>query len=738
MARTSNVTVPFWTRDHFKEQVGKPLEETAKDARTRPEAIFCGRHKAGRLLGPTEITSESGPHGNNSYPPNIRKAQKKVTSKKDALLLEINCEPIEECTTEQNGWRTRGSSPLLGCLGNDYDSVGSKINSCAQPSRSSSMLDSFYDPSSSPLSISQQTSASSALYMALRKGCPRVKSPLCDDIAGSGKSSSDKVVDPLSKNRRGERQRPPHLDLSTLFPKPQTSSGPLCSPNSVMSSPSVMSLASGSIHSTSSSRPKWLRWRSSKSKGSSSYTNITSPQSSIAPVCAPTLSDSGLEPRDMQDWLRNAKSGELSKHRDVSECPKEPLEDGPGSSYLSRSASCSLPPAIRTLTSRMKYGLITGYDTKFDCTVSPYSDNRSCSRKTRKSRRPLRGPGQVAHTDLHTQSFLALSSSEDDNDGDLRSLHKPCRRSPKLNGHRYVCDAIRTGSKTITPPKQSCDVSKYIKARSSSLSYKATKGALEERSKLSDVLHSSRLGQLVRPERNLLEDGSTFDSSRRRADSPSAAESTQEPFIRIPIELQLRTDRFMAVTREEENLLEAMREKRASMRRAEFAEDHNNANEKRDIRCSPRRPKTANANKSSSIFLKANIFSFPTPPRLRSTKVLHHSSDAVSYKELSRFQQLTTVDERPVQEDRKSSKSSPDDSDRIKLNPSETLLSPPISQRSPFTPSPTKPSTVRSPSGDTVLVTFPEPSFYGDKTGHHRRRTVSSEMFFLDKVESET
>lgn len=726
MARTPDFTVPFRTRNHFQERFGKPREETTKATETRPETILCGRHKTGRLLGPTETTSNGRLHGNNSCPSRIPKVQEKVTGKKNTLLLEISCEPIEECIAEQSGWCTRGSSPLLGCLGNDYNSISSKMNSQAQPSGSSSALDTYYDSSSSPLSISQQTSASSALYMALRKGFPPIKSPLYDDKAWSGKSSNKKVSGPLSENRRGGKQRPPHLDLSTFFPKPQTSSEPLCSPQRVISSPSAMSLASGSIQSTSSSRSNGLKWRSSKSKGSSSYTNITSPQSSIVSVRTPTLSDSCLEPRDIQEWLRDAKSGEPSNYRVLSEYPKEPLEDGLESTCGSRSGSCSLSPVIRTLTSQMRDGLTTCYNKHFDYPA----DNRSCAKQTRRSQRPVRSPGKIARTDLHTQSFLELSSSEDDNDGNLRSLKKPRRRSPKLNGHCCVSNVIRLGSETLTPPKQSRDVSKYIKARSSSLSYKAIEGALEECLRTSVVPRSSRLGHSVGPERSLLEDSLAFNSSIRRAGSPPAAGTSQRPFIRIPTELQLRTDRFMTVTREEKNLLEAMREKRASMRRAYLAEDRNNAIEQKDVGDSPGRPKTANADKRSSLSFKANISSFPAPPNLRSIKIFSRSSDAIRYEELSQFQEIPTVDDGPIQEEQNSSERFPNDSYRIQSDSPETLLSPPINQRSPYAPFPIESSTELPSFGDISLVSFPEPSLSGNKAGHHRKRPLAARCSF--------
>ncbi|KAL1594456.1 hypothetical protein SLS60_010216 [Paraconiothyrium brasiliense] len=112
------------------------------------------------------------------------------------------------------------------------------------PTTSNSTLRSHYDAKNSPLSISQQTSDSAVRDMALRKGYPQISvhdrdhmpSPLAQEIT--------------EDDRRDYRKsKPPRLDLSKLFPKPKGHGGQefgaaLLSPNKLVNSPTAMSTVS--------------------------------------------------------------------------------------------------------------------------------------------------------------------------------------------------------------------------------------------------------------------------------------------------------------------------------------------------------------------------------------------------------------------------------------------------------------------------------------------------------------
>jgi hypothetical protein len=115
------------------------------------------------------------------------------------------------------------SSQLLGnqnyeCSQNSESGVDQTTQSL-RGYKSSSTLRSFYDPQQAPLSISQQTSDSSARDLALRKGCPPVVS-MEKSISQSPQASG--VSTPKSTKTGLIR-----LDLSMLFPKPSSRHGHL-------------------------------------------------------------------------------------------------------------------------------------------------------------------------------------------------------------------------------------------------------------------------------------------------------------------------------------------------------------------------------------------------------------------------------------------------------------------------------------------------------------------------------
>ncbi|KAL9106404.1 MAG: hypothetical protein Q9227_008546 [Pyrenula ochraceoflavens] len=150
--------------------------------------------------------------------------------------------------------KTRPSSPLLG---ERYQAASAFARSAADSKSrtlkeygSSSTLHSHYDAQKSPLSISQQTSASAARDYTLKKGSIPVM-PAPDqfsrpssrrDVAQSDTLMGTTKQEPRSRSNSKHRPRP--LDLSTFFPKPATSKAPLLSPHRYTNSPSPFSESS--------------------------------------------------------------------------------------------------------------------------------------------------------------------------------------------------------------------------------------------------------------------------------------------------------------------------------------------------------------------------------------------------------------------------------------------------------------------------------------------------------------
>lgn len=128
-----------------------------------------------------------------------------------------------------------------GRRGSDHSTASHRL----QPQTSNSTLRSHYDPKSSPLSISQQTSDSAVRDMALRRGKPLVVSNYNDYTASP---ISPLIVDE-TRRKDNRKSKPARLDLSKLFPKPKGGAGQeatntLLSPTKVVSSPAAMSMTS--------------------------------------------------------------------------------------------------------------------------------------------------------------------------------------------------------------------------------------------------------------------------------------------------------------------------------------------------------------------------------------------------------------------------------------------------------------------------------------------------------------
>jgi hypothetical protein len=108
------------------------------------------------------------------------------------------------------------------------------VSSSVRPRRSNSTIRSHYDARNSPMAISQQTSDSAVRDMALRKG----QRPVATEIEEEMEDSNTHIVKPV-------KNKPSRLDLSKLFPKPgQRYDKGLLSPNKMVVSPTAMSAIS--------------------------------------------------------------------------------------------------------------------------------------------------------------------------------------------------------------------------------------------------------------------------------------------------------------------------------------------------------------------------------------------------------------------------------------------------------------------------------------------------------------
>ncbi|KAL5118523.1 hypothetical protein ACEQ8H_003538 [Pleosporales sp. CAS-2024a] len=144
----------------------------------------------------------------------------------------------------------RVSSNVVGRAYSGDDRRGSGHSTASnrlRPQTSNSTLRSHYDAKSSPLSISQQTSDSAVRDMALTRGKPHV----VPDFNSNGYivSPVSPVIQEEARRKEQRKRKPTRLDLSKLFPKSKAGEAPappraLLSPAKMVNSPAALSISS--------------------------------------------------------------------------------------------------------------------------------------------------------------------------------------------------------------------------------------------------------------------------------------------------------------------------------------------------------------------------------------------------------------------------------------------------------------------------------------------------------------
>jgi hypothetical protein len=498
---------------------------------------------------------------------------------------------------------------------------------------STSSLHSFYDPAKSPLAISQQTSESSARDYALRKGCPPV----------TGFHAHPAIQDPHDEPRKPKkalqsklfRRRPPRIDLSTLFPKPRVSSGALLSPQRLTDSPSPISEASVD---------PFQRLKPKHSRSSTHTTNLSITQTRAAPepilqyrtqhsrvperMPKPTpamkhwfdqevLSDDEI-PDDTQSLAVSKPVLEQLENRhlrNISEDTIKPHSPPPSlpTPATSLHSNKGRSPAIAR-SSQLQATLLSSEDTKSNLSLA--SRRSTTSRKTSGS--------AMASADLTEESVLCLSFSSDEEEQEsafafptISALNKN-RDSVATSAYEsdtvQICTAeavssARSRSSKIHPhsPKSTSKTKRVIPQRSSSVAASATLSVPSSRNqRVTSSPHSSAFKSM--DSQKMSSTPSNLSRDEKYLSCRLPATTYKPPSIPQPSKAKNspRQSRIMTVTKEEESLLEAMRQKRAAMRQSLFQEGYMAAStctQEIPIHLDLNRPRTSH-NESQSSFLR--------------------------------------------------------------------------------------------------------------------------------------
>ena len=654
--------------------------------------------------------------------------------------------------------RNQPSSPLLGHKYNDGPLDWDDRTDCSglQPhrSQSSSTLRSYYDSSKSPLYISQQTSASSARDMALRKGYPPITRPLNQD-------GFESAVIPGPHDDTGSagasQSTPMHLDLSTLFPKPYFSDRTLLSPNKVVRSPSLISMVSGNSQSAPV-RPRWFSWERKRSKDSSSSDPAGSqPLPSVdegtqipetAAVKSPTQSS--------ETWFEGVEEEESAPE----DCQRDPLSGCQPEKYSSllKVGRDEIPRnhhQTRTKLERSQHWTSSHPNPKPNpkirvdrtCTRRDQSQSRQSSltngtkgTSSNGSQKSVRWEVDdrvaLSGDNLQNQSFLILSSSEDEVD-------KITLSEAKYRRHRIRAsiETSDTGDEV-----QFCSVEriKPIKPRPVvNMPKRRTRGfksaemvppvpSIPTRPQLNPRISSMKWRDDMK---SFPTDEDVSASPGHSRESSAASHSaSQISFTGSQNKVPVHGSKMMVVTEDEEKLLEAMRRKRADLRQGFLAGSRSDSRSMRQRTSSPR-PRTAGeGGRIESSYFETNRPTSPPPLTYGHVKFFNGISYAASADDLSREESSLSSESLSISKNSARTKFTPKPAPpSLSFTPSDILPSSPTSRTSPLTPPPDHESLEIYEGG--IAVSHSPPVLYLNQSKHERKRTISSGIIVLDGAE---
>jgi hypothetical protein len=498
----------------------------------------------------------------------------------------------EKGYSKRPGMSKRPSSNILGRM---YSAEGarsdnSSISHRLQPQTSNSTLRSHYDAKSSPLSISQQTSDSAVRDRALRRGQPPV---LTDhgyqDHAASPISPA--ITEQSAKENR--KSKPARLDLSRLFPKPKGGEtheygNALLSPTKMVSSPAAMSMVSEYFPRPMTREPIPEIGGQVKLKSTTQHQNpmMQPPSSPVRKFKRDDYDNAKVNvrrpPKGVKYWFDalDEDSDEVSDHVRVPIHPPTAVRPQDALKIPARKASLErLTPKATTHQDSRSNRIVSGFkrdtfshedivDVTRLTSPSEFSLNTQHSHVSTKTKESA-----ISKTNLQDSSVLSFSSSEDECDS---SMNKPRKFAV-----RKSLDSVADAGEIVIGQAEAFEVRQHRRPSVGMMSTRTTSttaATIEvmytpeppfppyHYSRRSDYSGSRRSSHVRQP--SVIHEDEDF-RPKTAINAPlspssrsvvSARTSTSEP--------QPRTNgsrKLMAVTAEEEALLELMRKKRAAM-----------------------------------------------------------------------------------------------------------------------------------------------------------------------------
>ena len=742
--------------------------------------------KAARVLGASEVDT---PGLKKKQPKKGKMQLRKYPSFMSVTLSDVDVEsvktpdefpfpgmqvPSELVSQPTQGKGRQGSSPLQGeqyAIGSmTGDTFNKTSNPQARRADTSSTLWSHYDPKKSPLSISQQTSASSARDMALRKGFPPISSPMSLDIADVTKSaepeglhsrnkSTDTKVSGVSKLSNSSikringtpRRRPSITDPPTLYPNANRAFHAVSPPPALINAALPKPLDPQSQQKPSFTRPRW--WAKVKTQVPSpaafeDQQRLEGFEQSVPSIKLNVKKPKAKPEAGMRNWFDGLEDEEaasdeypdLGSEYSIQEPHKSPLTIQ--ETMLHRAPSHWIPERKRSFSTDSELTSLSRRKPRFRFESPPVRgphsssqalEDMSTSGSTRGNFDPTivqamaSSKGPRPRADLQLVSFLELSSSEDETESNSDAPYRRHRIRASIERASYNSE-VSVGNAQRAQPIRPRSV---VNGRTRPLSRRPN--SLEKVPPVPKIPDKPRVGQRTSSVRwrEVMEDkaGSTESTIDSRENSLSGSLHAQRATTKA--KQAIRRSRFMKVTSEEEKLLEAMREKRASIRQDDFDKGFKTAMQLQDIVA---RPRTAGADGRASHSPRfGSRASTSPPPQERTIMTSRKISGFSASAEDLRLEDAYPFPEAPL--NRKGQISPPKPSPSLSFSPSDILPETPASHNSPMTPPPGQGG--MGVDGRSLTLSPPRGITVTHQISHERKRTVSSSVVDIDGDEQQ-
>ncbi|EPS33206.1 hypothetical protein PDE_08168 [Penicillium oxalicum 114-2] len=621
--------------------------------------------------------------------------------------------------------RVRASSPLLG---HDYRSQES-APSAPKPSKkvhqsgSSSTLFSYFSSKESNKSPSV-ASPPSPQPASLQ---PHIRHELGFDPRVTYKQQSrGKTRDQDAEKEAKRKLRPSRLDLSILFPKPRNAAPPLLSPHRMTKSPSPASSVVSDYPSARLDRestflsPKKFgeslppRSPGSYCDGSKSHKEHSDLQS------IPESKDSDWYNQSLERTVGTSeidialdryagrrslfsRSSVYTNSRD--QLRQEPPRTTEGEYILRReqAPATSRPDDIYLVAARQPKSTPRH---RASTTESSKSRGGKSSMSRQSSKSTLR------NKDLQNSSVLCLSSSEDEEENVKEEVKRESTRLPKtIHRDRMASTPENEGIASTARAVPAAAIKKIDRVSSNS-----SHGSYSNTRQQSNQKHISL--------------DSTGDMSTTAGRMPTSARSSNIPIIaepdilsqfpqqpsRTPQELKElnRRSRLIAVTRQEQDLLEAMRQRKGKITPSILQFNGNTAESDGNSLASG--PSQASSCDVHTSFLRLSA-AFPSVQSQRDQGAIHTDSDSPPSQSSG--------------SDTEQTNDNPLALSRLSAGYTESLPSPAASVASPLTPTLPNNRFSSLPSAKPPPRGLP-PAIPESQKVHTRRRTDSSEAIMID------